>query len=92
MSAAPSRRWARFGVDVSTGGPVGLRFNSLDGLVLWVDGNRVDPTADLKLDLAPGNHVLTVSIDPASRPTGDLRCELVDVPSSPARAQVVVGQ
>ena len=94
MSAAPSRRWARFGLDVSTGGPIGFQFNSLDGIALWVDGTRVDlnQTPDLKLDLAPGSHTLIVSIDPAQRPAADLRCELVDVPSSPARAQVVVGQ
>ena len=88
----PARQWARFGVDVSTGGPLGFQFNSSEGLTLWVDGNRVEPVDGMTLDLASGTHVLTLAIDPVKRPATDLRCELFDVPNSPARAQIVVGK
>ncbi|MBN9522154.1 c-type cytochrome [bacterium] len=82
---------ARFQLDVTTAGKVGLRFNSVAGLQLFVNGRAVEPVADTTLDLPTGVQTVTVVIDRARR-TDDLRVELTDAPGSPARAAVVGGK
>ncbi|HEX4612791.1 MAG TPA: PVC-type heme-binding CxxCH protein [Urbifossiella sp.] len=82
---------ARFQLDVTTAGRVALRFNSVTGLSLFVNGRPVDPAAETALDLPAGVQTVTVVIDRAKR-TDDLRVELVDVAGSPARAAVVGGK
>jgi hypothetical protein len=82
---------ARFRLDVTTAGKVGLRFNSVVGLQLFVNGRPVEPAAETTLDLPAGVQTVTVVIDRARR-TDDLRVELADVPGSPARAAVVGGK
>jgi len=78
-------------VDVTTAGPVKLRLNSIDGLKLWVDDQRIETQTDLTLDLKPGVHTLTISVDMARR-KDNLLCTLEDLPNSPARAAMVVGK
>ena len=83
---------ARGEVEVSTPGKVRLRLAPAAGLVgFWVDGRRVEPRAEVDVDLAAGLHTLTFAlpVGPGGQP---LRCELQDVPGSPARAQAVVGK
>jgi putative heme-binding domain-containing protein len=87
----PALAIARTQLDVSTGGPVQLAFNSTDGLTLWVDGTRTELRPETVLDLKPGIHLLTIAIDRDQRRDG-LRVSLDDVAGSPARAQVVLGK
>ena len=82
---------ARFQLDVTTAGKVGLRFNSVVGLQVFVNGRAVEPAADTTLDLPTGVQTVTVVIDRAKR-ADDLRVELTDVAGSPARAAVVGGK
>lgn len=92
----PSAETPRFGVvrcqvEVTTPGQVRLRLNSPDALELWVDQAKTDPAGTIDLTLSSGTHTLTFLVDLDQRADG-LRCELVDVPGSPARAQIVGGK
>jgi len=82
---------ARFQVEVTTAGKVALALDPSGVSKVWVDGRTVEPAAEIPLDLEAGTHTLTFAVDPAKLKDG-LRCELRDVPGSPARAQVVVGK
>lgn len=88
---SPSRKWVRFAIDVSTGGPLRLGLNSDEGLTAWIDGQRIEPSGTIGLDLEPGRHVITFAIDPA-RPEKALAVELLDAPGSSAKAQIVLGK
>ena len=78
-------------LDLTTAGKVGLALNSAAGLDLWVDGSPAAPGDLVGLELTSGLHTLTFTIDTARRRDG-LRCDLRDVPGSPARAQFVLGK
>ena len=86
---------ARTQLDVSSPGKVKIAFNSTDALTIWIDGRRIAPTADspraIVLDLARGLHAMTLAVDLTQRREG-IRCVLVDVPESAARAQIVLGK
>ncbi len=88
---SPARKWVRFSIDVSTGGPFRLGLNSAEGLTVWVDGQRIEASRTIDLDLASGRHAVTFAIDPARREKM-LALELLDVPSSTARFQAVLGK
>ena len=81
----------RFQIDVTTGGAVRLKFNSVIGLAVYSGANPVEAKPETMLDLKPGTHTFTVVIDRTKR-TEDVRIELDDVPNSPARASVVGGK
>ncbi len=93
LPAAPelSLSIVRGQIDVTTGGPVQLAFNTTDGLVLWLDGKKVKLQPRTILDLAPGIHTLALQVDRGRRREGIL-LTLEDAPGSPARAQVVLGK
>ena len=80
-------------VDVSTGGKLALKLNSSAGLTLLVDGAEA-PIAgnDVVLDLQTGIRNLTFKLTPVARAGTGLRCELGEVPGSPARAQFIGGK
>ncbi|MEO6810098.1 MAG: HEAT repeat domain-containing protein, partial [Isosphaeraceae bacterium] len=78
-------------VDVTTPGLVRFRLNAPETLELWIDQAKTDPAETIDLDLTPGTHTLTLIVDLDQR-NDPLRCELVDVPGSPARAQIVGGK
>lgn len=77
-------------LEVSTAGPVRIRLGSATGLVLWVDGQAVPPAEELTLDLAAGPHILCLAARTDERQE-DLRCEVLDLPNSPAQVQLVAG-
>jgi len=83
--------FVRFQLDVTTPGEVALGLNSIDGLVAWLDGDPIDVESAITLELPRGLHTVTLAID-IDEATADLRCELRDVPGSPARAQIVSGK
>jgi hypothetical protein len=78
-------------LDVTTPGKVRLLLNSARGLTAFVDGKPVEAREELVLDLAPGQHTLTLVVDLEQRHEG-LRVELDDVAGSPARAALVGGK
>jgi len=78
-------------VDVSTAGQIMLQLNSPDGLLMWVDGKPTSVESELAFDLDVGRHSLVMAVNLKER-KDPLRLELVDVPGSPARAQLVSGK
>jgi putative heme-binding domain-containing protein len=77
----------RCAIDVTAGGPITIAINGADGLELWVDGVPVRPHDRVSLDLTTGRHTLDFWIDLPRRRTDSLRCELVGIGASGARAQ-----
>ena len=87
--------YARFQIDVSTGGKVGIRHNAFafPGPVrgeVYVDDQSVGPIRELTPSLTPGVHTITIQLEPKREVP--LKVELFDVPDSPAKAQPVVGK
>ena len=78
-------------MDVTTPGAVQLRFNSVEGLLIWLDGKQVSPMATLDLDLTAGPHQLLVGINRSVRQQ-PLRVELLDVAGSTAQVQISNGK
>ncbi|HLJ95716.1 MAG TPA: PVC-type heme-binding CxxCH protein [Gemmataceae bacterium] len=78
-------------LQASSPGKVRLRLNSAEGLELRLDRTPVEMTGEVLLDLAPGIHRLTFTINLTQRRDG-LRCELDDVPGSAAQVQIVTGK
>jgi putative heme-binding domain-containing protein len=82
---------ARCQLDVTTPGKVRLLVNKTLGVSAFLDGKPVDAKEEMVLDLATGQHTLTLVVDLGQRREG-LRLELDDVPGSPARAALVGGK
>jgi hypothetical protein len=92
-------------LNVTQPGPFRLRFNSTDGVTLWVGTKpqkvaAVDGAAathpsgvatETTLNLSRGTHRVTVGIDLKVRKT-PLQVELDDAPGSPARVSLVTGK
>jgi putative heme-binding domain-containing protein len=82
---------ARCQFDVTTPGKVRLLLDSAKGVGTFLDGKPVDAKEEMVLDLASGQHTLTLVVDLEQRREG-LRVELDDVPGSAARAAQVGGK
>ena len=78
-------------LDVTTGGKVKLKLNSVAGVTLLVGPEPVDAREETTLDLKPGTQTLLFAIDLSKRKE-PLRCELEDVANSPARVSVIGGK
>ena len=93
LAAAGANRqtYVRCQFDVTTAGPALLHLNSTQGLSAWLDGRAIELADELRLDLSTGRHSLILGVDRTSRSDG-LRIELVDLPESPARVQIVTGK
>lgn len=87
--SAPYVALVRFQVDVTTPGLVRFHPNSLGILEFQVDQAKTDPAETIELSLTAGLHSLTFAGDLNQRFDG-LRCELVDVSGSLARARIAV--
>ncbi|MBX3412881.1 MAG: HEAT repeat domain-containing protein [Pirellulales bacterium] len=87
----PAVSLLRFDFDVSTEGAVRLHLNSPAGVTMWLDGVEHTPEAEMTLELAAGAHQVLVAVDRQQR-NDALRIELIDLESSPARAQPRVGK
>src|SRR5262249_47157903 len=59
----PPLSFARFQLDVSTGGKIKLSLNSATGVNAWLDGAPVEAKEAITLDVTPGLHTLTFAID-----------------------------
>jgi hypothetical protein len=83
--------FARCQLEATTAGRAKLLLNSSRAIKAWLDGEPLDVKEQLILDLGVGSHTVTFALDRAIR-TQALRCELDDVPGSPARVRVVGGK
>jgi putative heme-binding domain-containing protein len=81
----------RFRIDVSTAGKVKLRLNPSGATIVHVDQGTIDGKDELIFELPVGLHVITLTADRNKLKDG-LRCELDDVPGSPARARIIGGK
>jgi hypothetical protein len=78
-------------VEVTTAGPVGLAITPTKGVTLYVDGEPTPMAELVTRPLTKGVHTLTLMVsDPAAGAT--LRCEVVEVSGSSAKAVPVVGK
>ena len=78
--------FARCEITVSTAGKLALGFNDPAGVTLWLDGKPVPMQKEITLDLAVGQHTLTLAINRKTRSSG-LRLELAtSKPPAPGRA------
>jgi putative heme-binding domain-containing protein len=91
LDASDGRQWIRFALDVTTPGQAILALNATDGLTLWLDGDRLNPAPRTTLNLTPGRHTITFAINPDTRTTPTLRCELQTPSNTPAQAHPVLG-
>ena len=88
----PSKRWetdfgaARFAVEVTTPGKIGLSFGDPTAIQLWRGNELVDVKPLTTLELAQGIHVFTLAVDLKQR-SKPLSVEVVDVEGSGGRAQ-----
>jgi putative heme-binding domain-containing protein len=82
---------ARLRLDATAAGKVRLRLALPSKVSLWLDGKVVTPAETLDIDLTAGIHTITVAVDAGSA-AADLRCDVEDIPGSPARVAVVGGK
>ncbi|HEX6984140.1 MAG TPA: hypothetical protein VF170_02130, partial [Planctomycetaceae bacterium] len=79
-------------VDVRTAGGVGLRFDSVEGLDLWVNGDHIDSLSrNFATEFPEGRQAFVIRVDPAKRPQETLRVELFRPEGSAAVAEPVGG-
>jgi putative heme-binding domain-containing protein len=78
-------------LDVTTGGPARLKFNSVVGLTMWAGSTPVEVKDETVIELKAGLQTLTFAVDLNKRKEG-LRIELEDVAGSPARVNIVNGK
>jgi putative heme-binding domain-containing protein len=83
--------FVRCQLEVTSGGKIRLRLNSVKGLLLWLDGAPVTAKEETVVDVAPGLRTLTFAIDLNQRREG-LRSELDDAPGSAARVRIIGGK
>jgi putative heme-binding domain-containing protein len=83
--------FVRCQLEATTAGKVKLRLNAAAGLTAWLDRAPLEAREEMVVDLPAGRHTLTFAVNRGQRHE-PLRCELDDVPGSPARAQVVGGK
>jgi hypothetical protein len=89
----PARSVVRTSVEVSTPGRVRFAIEPASELTVWVDGNRVDPRPTFDLDLERGSHSIAFSFNrDVSRPVEAVKLELVELPGSSAKAQLLLGK
>jgi len=81
----------RCDLSVTQPGPIQLVLGSVDGLSLWMGTRPIKLTQRITLSVTPGPQRLTFAVD-RNRRQEPLRVELVDIPDSPARAEITGGK
>jgi len=90
----PGRRgmvFVRCNLNVTQGGMMQLQLGEVNGTSLWLGSQPIKLSKQTQLTVAPGTQRLTFAIDLNRRKT-PLRVELVDIPNSPARIEIVGGK
>lgn len=80
-----------FELEVTTPGPVLLKWNSIMGLEVRLNDSPLPPKETMTVNLPLGRQLIRVMID-TNEYRADLRCELDDVANSLARVRVVGGK
>jgi putative heme-binding domain-containing protein len=83
-------RVAQFELEVLQAGAATLRLPAALGLSMWIDGQTVDLSRDVVLDLPPGPHVVTFAVESGVYPGPSLRVELAA--GAAGQVQLVGGQ
>lgn len=83
--------FARFELDATSAGQAKLAFNSVSGLVAWLDAVPMKLTPETVLDLTSSRHRMTFAIELSERKE-PLRVELSDVAGSTAKVQLMSGK
>ncbi|MBI1785655.1 sorbosone dehydrogenase, partial [Candidatus Sumerlaeota bacterium] len=83
--------FARFQIEVTTPGEAGLKFNSTEGLTIWVDARPVKLGNPVEFDLATGVHEVTLAVNLSER-KAPLRCEMIDLPGSRLKGRLIGGK
>ena len=83
--------FVRCQLELTTAGKIELALNSASGLTCWVDGTPVPAQKNMVLNLRPRSPHRDLG-HPSGPRKEALRCELKDVPGSPARAALVSGK
>lgn len=81
----------RFELDVTTPGEVGLQFNSVEGVTIWMDEQALEAKNLMTLKLSEGRRRFTLAVA-AKRSVRSLVAEIVDIPGSRAQAMPVGGK
>jgi putative heme-binding domain-containing protein len=91
--ASPESAGVRFELEVTSPGPVQMRFNSLQGIPdIFIDGAKSERKPTIVVDLKPGRHVVMLSVAKKLRGEEPLRCEIEEVAGSAAKVQPVLGR
>ncbi len=77
----------RCALDVRIPGKVSIGISDAAGVQMWIDGALVPQPGRITKELEVGRHIFDFWIDLPARKAAGLRCELLEVPGSPARAQ-----
>ena len=93
LKASDNEAWgiARFQVESTTAGKVRFHVKTVEGSKMWLDVTSVEMKPEIELDLPKGMHTLTFLV-PLRKGGEGIRCELADVPGSPARARLIGGK
>jgi putative heme-binding domain-containing protein len=79
-------------LDVRKAGGVGLRFDEVAGLDLWVNGDHIDTLSkNFATEFPEGRQSFVLRVDPAKRPVRTLRVELFKPDGSQGIAEPVGG-
>ena len=79
-------------LDVSREGPVTFRFDSRNGVQVWIDDRPLASSSALTTELEDGHHTLTLRVDTRERPSKELRVEVLKADGSPAEFSVAGGR
>jgi putative heme-binding domain-containing protein len=89
--SVPPYTVVRFQFEAAAAGEVEFALNDVAGLQTLLDGKPLEIKANLRFTTTPGRHTLTLIVDRKARST-PLRCELIDLPGSPAAAALIVNK
>lgn len=85
--------WLQGEVDVVEGGAIAFRFDSPDGLRLWIDDHRFEAgQAEIATELERGRRRLTVRVDRQRRAAPDVSLEVRRIDGSKAQFDTVGGR
>ncbi|HBL42949.1 MAG TPA: sorbosone dehydrogenase, partial [Planctomycetaceae bacterium] len=88
---ATGAAFVRCELEALSPGKTVLKFNSVDGLKMWLGEKPIVLKPETEIELTKGVHRLTFAID--LTPERDvLRLELLDAPSSPAQVEILNGK
>lgn len=88
---AKGAAFVRCELEATSPGKTILKFNSIDGLKMWIGEKPVVLKPETELDLSKGKHRLTFAIN-LTPERDDLRLELLDAPGSPAQVAIINGK